>query len=247
SHAHRLLSKALDDAVRHNLVARNVAAIEDAPSVGSSSMTILTKDQLGTVVSKLRGRSMYPKAITALFTGMRRGELLALRWLNADIDGAKAIRVREALEETKSGLRVKPPKTEAGIRDITLPDIVVEALREHRRQQLERRMKLGLGKLADDALVFPGLDGQAVSPRAFSKDWSRVASSLDMPEITFHALRHTYASQLIDAGVDVVTISRRLGHASPNVTLAIYAHLFRNDDGKAADAINAALAGLARS
>ena len=68
-----------------------------------------------------------------------------------------------------------------------------------------------------------------------------------MPEITFHGLRHTHASQLIDAGVDIVTISKRLGHASPDVTLQVYAHLFRRDDDKAAAAINAALAGAAGS
>jgi integrase len=68
-----------------------------------------------------------------------------------------------------------------------------------------------------------------------------------MPDITFHALRHTRALQLIDAGVDVVTISKRLGHASPNITLKIYAHLFRNSDSKAADAINAALANLGKA
>ena len=72
------------------------------------------------------------------------------------------------------------------------------------------------------------------------------AGGMGMPEITFHSLRHCHASQLIDAGVDIVTISKRLGHASPDVTLRVYAHLFRRDDGKAAAAINATLAGATR-
>jgi integrase len=130
---------------------------------------------------------------------------------------------------------------------VTLPDIVIEALREHRRQQLELRMALGLGKLFDDALVFPALNGGPQSPRAFSKKWSVTANSVGMGNFTFHALRHAHASQLIDAGIDIVTISKRLGHASPNITLAIYAHLYRNRDDKAAKAINDALAGLGKA
>ena len=91
------------------------------------------------------------------------------------------------------------------------------------------------------------LEGGPQSPRTFGAERADVAASIGMPDIAFHALRHTHASQLIDAGVDVVTISERLGHASPNITLKIYAHLFRNRDSKAADAINAALANLGKA
>src|SRR5262249_751276 len=156
--------------------------------------------------------------IVALFTGMRRGELLALRWHRIDFD-RQLMHIREALEETKQhGLRFKKTKSKIS-RTITLPDIVVAALREHYRQQLEIRFALGLGKLSDDALVFPALEHDGPqSPRQFSGDWAETAAQFGMPEITLHALRHTHASQLIDAGVDVVTISKRLGHASPNIT-----------------------------
>jgi integrase len=106
------------------------------------------------------------------------------------------------------------------------------------------QLALGLGKLPDDALVFPGFDGEVRSPRAFSAYWADHATQLGVADITLHALRHTHASQLIDAGIDVVTISKHLGHANPSVTLRIYAHLFRKRDDKAADAINAALAGF---
>jgi integrase len=104
------------------------------------------------------------------------------------------------------------PKTKAGNRDITLPDIVVEALREHRRQQLELRLRLGLGRLLDDDLLFSTHDGGPIAPRIFSVYWGRAAASIGMPDITFHALRHTHVSMLIAKGVDLVTISTRLGH-----------------------------------
>jgi integrase len=120
---------------------------------------------------------------------------------------------------------------------------VIDALREHRRQQLELRLALGLGKPADDALVFPGDDGGYQSPRAFSTRWGRAVDRLKLPDVTWHSLRHTHVSMLINAGLDIVTISKRLGHAKPDITLRVYSHLYRKDDRAAADAINAAMAG----
>jgi integrase len=99
-------------------------------------------------------------------------------------------------------------------------------------------MKLGLGKLPEDALLFSDLDGKPLSRNAVSAAWSHLAASIGLPDVTFHALRHTHASQLIDAGVDIVTIGKRLGHAKPDITLRIYAHMFKKDDSKAAAAIN---------
>jgi integrase len=102
-------------------------------------------------------------------------------------------------------------------------------------------MALGLGKPADDALVFPAPDGAYQSPRAFSTRWRYTVERLKLPAVTWHSLRHSHASMLIDAGIDVVTISKRLGHAKPDITLRVYSHLFTQSDAKAAEAINAAL------
>jgi integrase len=240
--AHRILSKALDEAVRHKLVPRNVCALQPPPKVVSREMRILTPEQVAGFAALLDGYEFAPVAVTAVFTGMRRGELLSLVWGNVNLD-AKLIKVRKSLEETdEEGLQFKPPKTKAGIRDITLPDIVIETLQAHRKRLLERRLQLGLGKLGDTELVFPDLEGRPRLPDSFSSAWTELSKRLKLG-VSFHELRHTHASQLIDAGVDVVTISKRLGHASPTITLSIYAHLFQKDDSKAADAINAALKG----
>jgi integrase len=240
-HCHRLLSKTLKDAVGNELVIRNVVATKSPPKVADddAEVVILNDDDVKTAIAKLRNRPQYPSAMLALFGGLRRGEILALRWHHVQVDSqpVKMVQIREALEETKAGIRFKKPKTKNSIRDVGLPDIVVEALREWRRQQLELRVALGLGKLPEDALVFPKLDGTPQSPRAFSRAWKDIG----LP-VTFHALRHTHASHLIDAGIDVVTVSKRLGHSSPTVTLQIYAHLFRKRDDKSAAAINAAVA-----
>jgi len=239
---HRILFKALDEAVRHKLVPQNVCALQPPPKVVSEEMHILTPDQVAGFAALLDGHEFAAPALTALFTGMRRGEVLGLDWGNVDLD-AKLIKVRKSLEETdEEGLQLKPPKTKASIRDITLPDIVIETLQAHRKHLLERRLQLGLGKLADSDLVFPDWEGRPQWPDRFSARWTELSQELKLG-VTFHELRHTHASQLIDAGVDVVTISKRLGHASPTITLSTYAHLFRKDDGKAAAAINAALGG----
>lgn len=224
---------------------RNVAAAEQPPKIEADEIVVLDRDQVRLMVERLTGHAMYAPVITALFTGVRRGELLALRWCNVDLDSAdRHIRICEAIEETMAGIRFKTPKSKSGVRDVSLPDIVVEALHDHRRRQLETRFALGLGKPADDALVFPDIDGSPQSPHAFTQEWVAVAGKTGVRGITFHALRHTHASHLIDAGIDVVKNSRRLGHASPTITLGTYAHLFSKRDDKSSAAINAAVASL---
>jgi integrase len=114
-------------------------------------------------------------------------------------------------------------------------------LRDHRRQQLELRLQLELGKSEPDALVFGNEDGTPMLPNNMTRRWQDVCISRGLPQVMFHALRDTHASALIAAGVDVVKISRRLGHADPTVTLRTYAHLFDKVDTTAATAIELAL------
>ena len=193
-------------------------------------------------MTQLRNHPIFPKALLALFAGLRRGEVLALRWGHVDFD-AKLLRVSQALEETREGLRFKEPKSRAGKREVTPPDIVVIALRDHWRKQSEQRMKLGGGRLTPDTLIFGELDGGPMSPRALSTQWTAVAAKLGV-KATFHALRHTHVSHLVSAGINVVKISRRVGHADVATTLNVYAHLFDAREDKSADAINAAVTAL---
>ena len=216
---HQLLARALRDAVRHGLVTRNAAAEQRAPRVTRADIHILSPEQVRSLPTLLAGQSVRAPALVALFTGVRRGELLALRWNNIDWEKAELC-VHQALDQTRAhGVRFKQPKTKSGSRRLSLPRVLIDVLREHRRAQLELRMRLGLGRNGDDALVFPCPGSEAPwSPHAFSTAWHTTARRLGL-DVSFHALRHTHASQLIAAGVDVVTVSHRLGHASPNVTL----------------------------
>jgi integrase len=243
-HAHRVMGKALADAERADLVSRNVCRLQKAPKILESEMVIVR--DVAEFLAKLRSERLHALTVVALFTGMRLGEILALRDAHARLDDG-VIEVREALEETGAyGVRFKGAKSRAGRRTITLPTIAIEALREHRRQLLETRMKLGLGKLRPEDVLFPNTEGRPLRPNCVSSDWGELATRIGMPEITFHSLRHSHASMLISEGVDIVTISKRLGHAKPDITLRVYAHLFASDDSKAAMAVNTALGRIAQ-
>jgi integrase len=148
------------------------------------------------------------------------------------ISTRRASKVERSLEQTKAGLRFKCPKTKHSRRTISLPPSAVAMLGQYRKEQLELRLQLGMGKPDAEALVFSNHDAAPISPNRFSVTWRRA-----IPQITFHALRHSHASALIAGGVDVVTVSRRLGHSNPTITLSVYAHLFSETDTKAAAAI----------
>ena len=237
-HARRVLKAALQAAVDIELVSRNVAAVGKPLAAKGDEVHILGPEEITAVLEALRDDDFYPIVALALATGMRRGELPALRW--SDVDLSKTVvTVERSLEQTtKHGYRFKAPKTKHGRRSISIPPETVEMLRDHRRKQLELRMALGMGKHEPDALVFCGHDGAPLSGEGVTGRWRRTTMRIaNFPKVVFHALRHTHASALIAAGVDIVTISRRLGPSSPIVTLSVYSHLFNKTDTTAADAI----------
>lgn len=241
-HVHRVLHQALARAVEWDLLTANVAERVTPPRVEDEEVQILPVDQLKAIIAEASRRGwIAPIAKLALATGMRRGELLALRWQDLDLERGR-VTVARSLEQTKAGLRFKEPKTKRGRRTITLPASAVADLRTHWREQQEVRLKLGAGKSPPEALVFSDIDGSPRLPQTVSQTWMKVTAAAKV-EATFHSLRHTHASHLIAAGVDVLTISRRLGHASPTITLEVYGHLMPQADDKAAVAIEAALAG----
>jgi integrase len=129
---------------------------------------------------------------------------------------------------------------------VALPPIAIEALQAHRKRQLEIRLALGQGKPDADTLVFSTVEGDPIPPNNLSRDWWRFVKARKLPPVSFHALRHSHASALIASGVDPLTVSRRIGHAKVSTTMNIYSHVFEQTDAKAADAIEAALAGRER-
>ncbi|RUU87743.1 site-specific integrase [Mesorhizobium sp. M7A.F.Ca.MR.176.00.0.0] len=245
--AHRVLHLALARAFEDEKISRNVASGRKLPKADHVEIQILQQGQIAPLLEALQGHWLSPVATVAVGTGMRQGEIMGLQWADIDLDKG-SLRVERSLEETKAtGLRFKAPKSKSGIRTISLPASVIDALKVHRKRQLEQRIALGLGKPGKDALVFCGPEGEAIAPSKVSGQWRDAIDRLrskpeaTCPKVRFHDLRHTHASALIASGLDVVAISRRLGHASPVVTLSVYAHLFKRSDEGAAAAIEAAM------
>jgi integrase len=240
-HVHRAVHRMLRHAAQWGVVHQNVATLVDAPSVPDTEIDILTSGEVQVVLRTLKGRPIYALATVALGTGMRRGEMLALRWQDVDLQSG-SLRVEQSLEQTTEfGLVFKAPKTKHGRRTITLPASTVAELRNHWRLQQEARLAAGQGR-ANDALVFGHEDGSPRSPNGVTKEWAKAMKAAGI-EATLHSLRHTHASTLIASGLDVLTISRRLGHGSPAITLKVYGHLFKTDD-RAAAIMEASFAGV---
>ena len=184
---------------------------------------------------------LHPIVSLALATGMRRGELAGLQWGDTDLD-AGTIRCERSLEETQAGgVRLKPPKTKRGRRNISLPSDAVAMLRAHKIRQLEPRLVVGLGKIEPTTFVFTDVNGEPLKPHIVSHAWQRAVVAKGLPRVTFHALRHSHVSALINAKVDILTISRRVGHSNASITSDVYGHLIEGADAAAAKAIEGVL------
>jgi integrase len=236
---HVVLHRALGLAVVWKLLRDNPATVIKPPKAPARETEMLQPKEAGRLLERLRGKPLYLLASVALATGARRNELLALRWSDLDLDQGR-LRIEQALEQSGGTIRVKEPKTRHGRRMISLPAETVAELRRHWKDQQERRLAMGRGRAADASPVFASPSGTWESPDAISHAWERQMEGLGMSSVTFHSLRHTHASTLIAAGVDILTISRRLGHGSPKVTLEVYGHLVAGGDDRAAEIVGAA-------
>jgi len=237
---HTALHRALGQAKNWGILRDNPADIAKPPKAPSKETPMLQPSEAVGLLDRLRGQPLYLIASLALGTGMRRNELLGLRWGDVDLDAGR-LTIEQALEQTATyGIRIKAPKTKHGRRTISLPAHLVAELRQHWREQQEQRLGMGLGKAPDSAPVFATADGGHVSPNAITKAWAVAMAAIGMPAVTLHSLRHTHASMLINAGLDILTISRRLGHSSPTITLNVYGHLIHGGDDRAAQIMDAA-------
>jgi integrase len=192
-HAHRVLHRGLEIALSRELVARNVASVIAPPKVADVEVKALKADQVALVLEALKGHWLEPIGTLGLTTGARRGEILSLAWGSVDLERG-SMTIERSLEQTRAGLSFKAPKTRSGRRHVSLPVIAVEALKAHRIRQLEMRVRLGLGKLNDDTLVFTTPDGGIIPPNNLSRDWAIFVKARKLPRTSFHSLRHSHAS-----------------------------------------------------
>ena len=241
-HIHRILNSALKAAVKIQILARNPAEAVNAPKPTRKDISALDAAQSVQLLTAIRQTRMYVPVLLALATGMRRGEIMALRWKHVDFD-KKAVRVVESLEQTRKGLRFKPPKNDK-VRVVSLPAYAVEELQRHKADQTEAFLKLGIA-LDGNTLVYSHYDGSPILPNSLTHQFRRFVRNMkNFPAICFHDLRHTHATELLRSGIHPKVAQERLGHSSISVTFDIYSHVTETMQADAAAKIDAVLRGV---
>jgi integrase len=222
-HVHTMLHKALEDAVRWGRVSQNVADRAQPPKPGTAEMKVWSTDQIRSFLDFVRDDRLYAAWLLLATTGMRRGEVLGLRWRDVDL-GAGRLSVVHTLTVAHYQVRVSEPKTGKGRRSVSLDPETVAALRAHRKLQREERLAWGEA-WEDTGLVFTQEDGTLIHPHQFSRFFERHVQRSGLPRIRLHDVRHSYATAALAAGIPAKVVSERLGHANVSITLDTYSHV----------------------
>lgn len=239
---HHVMHKALEQAVRWDLASRNVADLVKAPTPSKKEMRPLSAEEARKLLHAARESEDRLEAfyVLALHTGMRRGELLSLKWEDVDIEGS-SVRVRRTLTRKVGSYGFGEPKTKMSRRTVRLTPQAVEALRIHRKSQLEEALRAG-PLYKDQGLVFAGEAGGIINPSNLrQRSFKPLLKKAGLPDVSFHDLRHTCASLLFQRNVHPKFVQELLGHSSVAVTLDTYSHMLPGMGGEAADAMGDAL------
>lgn len=220
---HGLLHKALSNAVKWNLLSRNICNAVTPPRLERKEKTVLNPQQAHILLQTIKGHRMETLFTLALVTGMRCGELLALRWQDIDLTNC-ALQVKRAVSYIKGYGRVESePKTEKSRRQIMLPLFVVDVLIRHKALQDEDRSKTEIW--ADKDLVFTNAEGDYIGVTTIREAFNRVLNNAGLPHIRFHDLRHSTATILLSRGTHAKVVQEILGHSQISMTLDVYSHV----------------------
>jgi integrase len=243
SYIHTIVHKVLADAVDADLIARNVADRAKPPRPDRRAMAGIQSwdsDELRAFLEHVAGSRLDAIWRLAAMTGMRRGEVLGLRWSDLDLDAAR-LSVRQALVAVGYDVITSTPKSH-NARVIDLDAETVRKLRRHRREQNDERTEWG-ADYHDQDLVVAKENGAPIHPHTFSQSFKRIINRAGLRTIRLHDLRHTHASLALKTGVPVKVVSERLGHESPAFTLKQYAHVLPGMQAEAARSVAALVAG----
>lgn len=222
---HTTIHKALKDAERKQLVTRNVAAAADPPKLrqaGSQEMKTWDVEEVRIFLREIAQHRIGTAYMLAVTTGMRRGEILGLRWSDIDF-AAGRVSIRQTVILVAYDVTIGTPKTSRGRRSVALDQATVSALLGHRERQATEKESLGGGYI-DQGLVFAKPDGSPLNPDYFSQVFDRTVAKLPVTRIRLHDLRHTHATLGLAAGVPAKVMSDRLGHATVAFTQDVYMH-----------------------
>jgi len=239
---HAVLHGALNQAVRWHAVARNPVAAVRAPRPVRREMRFLDPGQVRTLLTAAEGQPLGALYVAAVFTGLRLGELLGLRWRDVALD-ARSLVVRHTLTRVEGEWVLRQPKTAHSARTVRLALRAAEALRAHYIAEAERLLALG-HRVGPETLVWSDRWGNPVNPwHVTERELAPLLARAGLPRIRFHDLRHSFASLMLSEGVRVDVVSRMLGHASPAITLSVYAHLMPGDEEAAVERLERRIGG----
>jgi len=218
-YCHTVIRKALRDAVGWGLLGRNVADSAQPPKKSTTSKPTWSTEQLRAFLDGVADDRLFAAYLLLATTGLRRGEVLGLKW--SDLDGSK-LAIRRSLVNVENVPTFSEPKTSKGRRVVALDPTTVRALRSHEERQLLDRVTLGDAWGNRDDLIFVDEVGNPIHPATFSQAFARHVARLKLPKLSLHGLRHTHATLALRAGVHPKVVSERLGHASVAFTLDVY-------------------------
>jgi integrase len=233
---HLVLTQALGQAERWGLIVRNPVASAQPPRPRRPEPTIVDAEIAERLLSASADTRFHVPVAVAISTGMRRGEILALRWLDLDADLSVA-RVRRTLQTAGGALQFVEPKTRRSRRAVELPAFVRPVLEQERADQLARKASEPSWNELD--LVITRDDGTPVNPDTLSSGWYRFCRKQGLPHVRFHDLRHAHATLMLLQGVHPKIVSERPGHASVGITLDTYSHVLPSMQSEAVRAFDA--------
>lgn len=246
-HYHTFISSVLERAVKWQMIQENPCHRIDPPKVGRHQIKCLNDEQAIAFLECLEAQSLEDRLFftLALYTGMRRGELLGLEWPDIDLDtGVISIRRTSQYGGAKLGTYTDDTKTEQSKRSIRVTQNVVGLLKAYKIEQAERRLRMGdawAGEWAEHPRLFTNQDGRPMSPSTPLNRLKRLLARNELPDVSLHSLRHTNATLLIQQGVSIRAVSGRLGHSQTSTTMNIYAHQLQSADAAAAEALDIVL------
>jgi integrase len=240
---HTVIHSCLEQARKESMITINPAGAVRLPKLEKPEIKYLGTAEAAIFLAMARESKHFAAFYLALSTGMRRGELLALRWKDIDFE-AEQLTVNQGLVRISGkGLVFQEPKTALSNRVISLAPAVAQVLKEHREQQTDGRIMAGAAYNSELDLVFSNELGEPICPRAFTRVFERLVKKAGL-NVTFHGLRHTFATLALQEGVDVKTIQETLGHHSAAFTMDVYSNVTAKMRREAADRVSNLLASL---
>lgn len=230
---HRIIHCALNQAMKWQFIIRNVADCVDTPKPEKYKPLVLNNKEITELINVISNTDIYIPVVIAIYTGMRRGEILGLTWNNMDLEQG-TLKVVQALYPTENGLIFSSPKTENSIRKISMPLTLINILKYYKIKQETIKNRLG-NNYHDLNLVCSQTDGNPIHPTTLNHKFRDLLKENNLPLIRFHDLRHTHASLLLKERVEPKVISERLGHSNINITLDIYSHIYEETNMEVAD------------